>query len=211
MKLRMFVVLLIAAGLILSCSSKEKKWGKEFDLEGKWWEQNGQSFDPNTKVFMAVGMSRGTYGSLRLERDSADMDSRKQASNFMQTMVASYVKECTENNVDVSENMVQAVSKEILVGSAIVERHYDQAQKIYYSLVKVDLKYFFDKIKDEVVDTRNKTLMEKYKGLDPTQKDEKVNSEIEELKGKIAKVEEAVNEEAKKTVVPTKSNEDAEE
>jgi len=193
--------LIMAVVICLSgCSSKEKRWGKEFDIEGKWWEQNGQSYDPNTKVFMVAGMSRGNYGSLRLERDSADMDGRKQIANFMQSLVSSYVKECSTNEVDVSENMVKAISKEILVGSAIVARHYDESKKIYYSLLKINLNYFFDRVKDRVLDSSNKTLMERYSGLDPDEKDKMIDTGMEELKEKIAKVEEAVSEKVEGSV-----------
>ena len=182
--------------VLVACSSKEKRWGKEFDLQGKWWEQNGQSYDPNTKMFLAVGMSRGNYGNMRLERDSADMDSRKQVANFMQTMVSSYVKECTVNSIDASENMVKAVSREILVGSAIVDRHYDESQKLYYALVKVNLKYFFEKVSDRVIDSSNKTIVEKYSSLDPEEREKRSSADIEELKAKVVKVEDAVSRKA---------------
>ena len=205
MNVKILVAILGCLFLISSCSSKQKKWGKEFDLEGKWWEQNAQSYDPNTKFFMASGMSRGNYDSIRLERDSADMDARKQVANFMQSMVSTYIKECTVNGVDASENMVKAVSEEVLVGSAFVARHYNEAQKIYYSLVKIDLKYFFDNVKDRVIDSTNKTLVEKYKDLDPDKKIKQANSDIEVLKEKIDKVESAVGkvaEEVNKSAKP---------
>jgi hypothetical protein len=207
MKSGFLIAILCSLLLLISCASSEKKWGKEFDLEGKWWEQNAQSYDPNTKIFMATGMSRGNYNSIRLERDSADMDARKQIANFMQTMVTTYMKESSKNNVDTSENIVKAVSEEVLVGSAFVARHYSESDKIYYSLVKIDLKYFFDKVKDKVIDSANKTLMDKYRELDPDKREKEVESEIDELKQKVEVVEKSVSKVAEE-VNKTTTNEE---
>lgn len=145
MKLLLTITALIA---FISCATTENKWGKEFDENGKWWKQEGQNFDINTKIFMAVGMSHGKYNNKRLERDSADIDARKQAINFLESQVTNYVKELNANGTDTNESMVRAISQEILVGTVIIDRHYDEPSKLFYSLMKVDLSRIFETVKN---------------------------------------------------------------
>lgn len=147
--MKRIVGIVIAVMLVMSigaCAKKNEHWGQKFDEKGKWWKQEGQSWDRKDNIFMAVGRSNPDWKDDYDKRRSADLDARAQVAAFMQSLVDNYMKEIRSRNYSISKSVIESSANESVLGSVIVNRK--KKGKIYYSLVKVDLNYFFQKIYD---------------------------------------------------------------
>lgn len=141
--------LVFAFGLLSFGCAKDNHWGQKLDQDEKWWKKEGNSWDRKDNIFMAIGYSNPDWTDKFDSRKSADTNARAEVSSFMQSLVKTYMEEVRSHGYSVSENAIEASSKETLLGSAVVSRHYDKKKKQYLSLIKIDLNYFFGQIYDK--------------------------------------------------------------
>jgi hypothetical protein len=95
-KLSVFVVvlLLFAVSTFVSCSQRsDRHWGQKLDIDKSWWKMEGQSWDRDKNVFMAVGHSNPNWTDKYDMRKSADLDARAQVAQFMASLVKTYSEE----------------------------------------------------------------------------------------------------------------------
>ncbi|MBI4196420.1 MAG: hypothetical protein HY539_01215, partial [Deltaproteobacteria bacterium] len=149
-------------------------WGQNLDPDKEWWKVEGQSWDRKDKIFMVIGYSNPEWTDQFDLRKSADLNARGEAASFMQSLVQNYMEEIRGKNFAVGESMVKASSKEALLGSVIVSRHYEKKPKKYYSLLKVDLSYFFGQIYDRYKETESAKLRRSSEGLSGAELDQKI-------------------------------------
>ena len=168
------ILSVVVLALFIGGCAKQDLWGQKFDMDGKWWKKDGQSWDRKNNVFMTVGYSNPDWTEEFDLRRSSDLDARAQVAAFMQSLVDNYMKEVRSNNFAVSESIVQASAKETILGSVIVARHYNKAKNKYFSLIKVDMNYFFNTIYDEYRRNVANKIRKKNKKLSSEELDQKI-------------------------------------
>ena len=147
---KLFRLILVAFAISLAygfgCAKDDTHWGQNFDIDSKWWKQEGQSWDRNSNIFMTIGYSNPDWKNKDDARKSADMDARSQVASFMNSLVKNYMQEVRSKSFSLSESIVEASARETVTGSVIVARRYEKGRKQYLSLIKVDLTDFFARI-----------------------------------------------------------------
>jgi len=185
--LRKILPVFILIALISGCA-KEEHWGQKFDEKGKWWKQEGQSWDPKNRIFMTIGYSNPDWKDKFDARKSADLNARSEVSNFMQSLAKNYMKEVRSSRYAISQSVVESSSNETILGSVIVSRHYTKGKKQYESLIKVDLNYFFN----QIYDNYESSMLTKTGDVDA-----KIRAKVDEA---IAKLKEMENPVVEKTI-----------
>lgn len=139
------VAIVIAVSFVGACGQKkESHWGQELRIDKKWWKKEGQSWDRESNIFMAIGYSNPSWKHKYDQRKSADLDARSQVASFMNSLAKNYMEEVRSHNFTIAESTVQISADEAILGSVIVARKKKRGR--YMSLIKVDLGYFFGKV-----------------------------------------------------------------
>jgi hypothetical protein len=191
MKLIGKALLIVVVVFAFSCA-KQDHWGQRFKEDGKWWQQEGQSWDVKNKIFMTIGYSNPDWKDEFDLRRSSDTDARAQIAAFMQSLVDNYISETRANNFAVSESVVKSSAKESVIGAVIVSRHYEKRKKRYYSLIKVDLKYFFNNIYDSYAKSMELDIRRKERKLTKDELDTKIKEEVADALLKLESLEDPV-------------------
>ncbi len=180
--------------LAVGCGGKDAHWGKSFDEKGSWWKQEGQSWDRETNVFMTIGYSNPDWKDKYDARKSADLNARSQVSEFMASLVKSYMEETRSRHFTISESIVRSVADETILGSVIVARKYKKKQ--YMSLIKVDLGYFFGTVyKKYMADAEAKIRRANPKATE-SELDEMIRAKVDSAVENLKKAEEPAIEKA---------------
>lgn len=177
----LFFIVVFAVSLVVGCAQKKDIWGQRFDINKKWWKKEGQSWNRENNVFMTVGYSNPDWVEEYDLRRSADLNARSQVASFMRSLVKNYMEEVRGRRFAISESVVKASSKETIVGSVIVARHYikKRKHKEYRSLIKVDLNYFFDQIYDQYREDTARRIRRRNASLDTEELNRLIESEVE--------------------------------
>lgn len=193
MRKKSFIVILVLILSAVFCGcAKEDHWGQELRIDKKWWKKEGHSWDRKNKVFMAIGYSNPDWKDKFDARKSADLNARSEVASFMQSLVKNYMQELRNSNYAISESIVESSSEETLLGAVIVARHYEKRKKQYQSLIKIDMKYFFDQIYDRYREENAMRIRAKYKKLSSEELDEKIKASTEEALADLKKMEDPV-------------------
>jgi len=198
--LKVIAIIFFLVPIMCSCAKEDTHWGQKLDVK-KWWKKEGQSWDRKTNVFMAIGYSNPDWTDKYDMRKSADLDARSQVASFMQSLVKNYMQEIRSKNYAISEGVVEASSKETVLGSIITDRHYMKKgkQKQYLSLIKVDLNYFFGRIYDKYRSDMDAQIRKNNKKLSSEELDQLISEKTEAAIADLKKVEEPAVEKAIET------------
>lgn len=186
------IILIFAAAAFSFSCAKEEHWGQKFDIKGSWWKKEGQSWDPKNKIFMTIGHSNPDWKDRFDARKSADLNARAEVAGFMSSLVKNYMQELRNTDYGISESIVESSSEETIIGSVIVARHYTKGKKLYQSLIKVDLKYFFDNIYDDFRKQNAARLRAKNRRMAKEDLDAKILANTEEALAKLKEMENPV-------------------
>jgi hypothetical protein len=197
MRKKSFALVLAVVLCVIFCGcAKEDHWGQELKIDKKWWKKEGHSWDRKDKIFMAIGYSNPDWKDKFDARKSADLNARSEVASFMQTLVKNYMQELRNSNYAISESIVESSSEETLLGAVIVARHYDKGKKQYQSLIKIDMKYFFDQIYDKYKEENAMRIRAKNKKLSSEELDEKIKASTDEGLASLKEMENPVVEKA---------------
>jgi hypothetical protein len=189
-KLSVFVVvlLLFAVSTFVSCSQRsDRHWGQKLDIDKSWWKMEGQSWDRDKNVFMAVGHSNPNWTDKYDMRKSADLDARAQVAQFMASLVKTYSEEVRSHNFSIGENVIEASAEETVLGSVIVARKHKS--KRYMSLVKVDLGYFFSNVYKAYRNDASRHIERQNKNLSREKLDKLISEKVNEALSNLKKLE----------------------
>ena len=189
--IKLLSAIFVSIFLITACA-KSNHWGQKYDIDKKWWKQEGQSWDRKNNIFMTIGYSNPDWTNKFDLRKSADLNARADVSAFMRSLVLNYMQEVRSRNYAVSSSEVEASSKEALLGSTIVARHYSSRMKQYKSLIKIDLNYFFNNVYDNVRHSSAKKARKTNKGLTEAELDQKIKESTEKAIADLRAIEEPV-------------------
>lgn len=189
-----FLLILVFAATALSfgCAKQDDHWGQRFDIKKKWWKKEGQSWDTRNKIFMTIGYSNPDWRNRFDARKSADLNARAEVAGFMNSLVENYMEELRNTDYGISEGMVKSSSKETVIGSVIVTRHYEKRKKQYQSLIKVDLKYFFRNIYKDFSKKNARRIKAKNRRLSREELDAKIEENTEATIAKLKEMENPV-------------------
>lgn len=183
-------IILIAAisfALAPGCAKDDTHWGQKLDVKKKWWKKEGQSWDRESNVFMAVGYSNPNWKDKYDMRKSADLDARSQVASFMASLVKNYMEEIRSRNFSISESTVEASANETVLGSVIVARKYKA--KRYMSLVKVDTGYFFAQIYKKYRSDMEAKIRRGNPRADPGELDSLIQAKVDSSLAKVKELE----------------------
>jgi hypothetical protein len=193
MRKKAFTLVLAVVLCVIFCGcAKEDHWGQELRIDKKWWKKEGQSWDRKNKIFMAIGYSNPDWKDKFDARRSADLNARSEAASFMRSLVKNYIEELRNSNYAISESLVKSSSEETLLGSVIVARHYDKGRKQYQSLIKIDMKYFFDQIYDKYSEENAMRIRAKFRKLSPEELDLKIKANTDEALADLKEMENTI-------------------
>lgn len=183
------IIALVSSFMIGACGQKkESHWGQELKIDDDWWNKEGQSWDRETNIFMAVGYSNPSWKHRYDQRKSADLDARAQVAAFMNSLVKNYMEEVRSHNFTIAESAVQASADETILGSVIVARK--KKSDRYMSLVKVDLGYFFAQVYKKYRSDQEWKMRRKYRQVEASELDEIIDERIDTQLQKLKKLEE---------------------
>jgi len=188
------VALLLFAFTLGGCGGKDAHWGKTFDEKGSWWKQEGQSWDRETNVFMTIGYSNPDWKDKYDARKSADLNARAQVSEFMASLVKSYMEETRSRHFTISESIVRSVANETVLGSVIVARKFKKKQ--YMSLIKVDLGYFFGTVYKQYMAESEAKIRRANPKATESELDEMIRAKVDSAVENLKKAEEPAVEKA---------------
>jgi hypothetical protein len=162
-------------------------------IDKKWWKKEGQSWDRETNIFMAIGYSNPSWKHKYDQRKSADLDARSQVASFMNSLVKNYMEEIRSHNFTIAESTVRASADETVLGSVVVARKKKRGR--YMSLIKVDLGYFFAKVYKEYTRDVERRLRRRYRRLKASELDALIEEKTEAALARLRELEEPVVEE----------------
>ncbi|MBC8463349.1 MAG: hypothetical protein H8D61_00060 [Deltaproteobacteria bacterium] len=153
------VMMMLSLLLVAGCQKKPRP-SADTAIKGPAWAVKGSGAfeDQGSKVFYGVGLASGIQNKALL-RQTADNRARAEIAKIMETYVAALGKDymaatmssdmkkaSEEQHVEVA---LKTFTKTTVRGAQIIDRWVDPADKIMYSLCKLDLSAFKKALEDE--------------------------------------------------------------